>query len=272
MTDRIESPISFAVTYLQMVFEDLDLSSGSGFFWKHAGHAFLITNWHNASGRNPDTDKPLSPTAAIPDAIKFTVFQKETRADEPDSEYSTLTPAALSIPLYNQTGGKPLWLEHPTHGRAVDVVAVPLRGLSESQFLINYANEIVPNLDQEARAAQDAFVVGFPLGMIAGVPIPVWKRATIATEPFVDIQNLPKLLVDTATRSGMSGSLVLAKHFILGPYTTNGVKNDNLIAVKDSILGVYSGRLGADQVQAQLGIVWKRRVIDEILSGWGGGP
>jgi hypothetical protein len=28
---------------------------------------------------------------------------------------------------------------------------------------------------------------------------------------------------------------------------------------------VYSGRLGSDEMKAQLGIVWKARVIDEIV-------
>lgn len=147
------------------------------------------------------------------------------------------------------------------------MVAIPLTDIDTAKFFLSPANEIVSNLGVEPRASQDAFVVGFPLGIIAKVPIPVWKRATIATEPGVDLDGLPKLLVDTATRSGMSGSLVLAHHILLGDYKmADGTEVTNsLIAVKDSILGVYSGRLGADHVQAQLGVVWKRSVIDEIL-------
>lgn len=64
----------------------------------------------------------------------------------------------------------------------------------------------------------------------------------------------------------MSGSLVLAKHLLLGPYKkTDGTDSNTLIALKDSILGV-SGRLGADEVQAQQGIVWRRQVVEEILA------
>jgi hypothetical protein len=265
MTNSIENPISFAVTYLRMSFGEQELSSGSGFFWKHSGQPFLITNWHNVSGRNPETDQPLSPTAAIPDSITFSVFQKT--GDLAPDEYTSIVPAALNVRLYGQFDNAPVWLEHPVHGKAVDVVAIPLLGLDEAQLLVNYANECVPDLAIVPRVSQDAFVVGYPLGLLSDTQIPIWKRATIATEPGMDIENLPKLLIDTATRSGMSGSLVLAKHLILGGYkTANGEESNTLIAIKNTILGVYSGRLGADEIKAQLGIVWKRQVIDEILA------
>lgn len=265
MSNRVEHPISFAVSYLRMSFGEKEVSSGSGFFWKHAGKPFLITNWHNVSGRNPQTDQLLSATAAVPDSITFTVFQKT--GDSAPAEYTSLVPSALNVRLYGQSDETPVWLEHPVHGKAVDVVAIPLVGLNEAQFLINYVNECIPDLAVKPRASQDAFVVGYPIGLLAGVPIPVWKRATIATEPGVDLEGLPKVLLDTATRSGMSGSLVLAKHLILGAYKTEtGADSNTLIAIKDTILGVYSGRLGADEVKAQLGIVWKRQVIDEIFS------
>ncbi len=265
MVDRVESHISFAVSYLQMRFEDRELACGSGFFWRHAGTPYLITNWHNVTGRNPDTDQPLSKSAAIPDSINFTVFEKT--GDEAPSEYTWLKPAVLNVKLYHGVDSRPVWLEHPIHGKAVDVVAVPIVGLNFGQFLVNFANECVPETAIEPKASQDAFVVGYPLGLISEMPIPVWKRATIATEPGVDLGGLPKVLVDTATRAGMSGSLVLAKHLILGAYKkSDGTDSNTLIALKDSILGVYSGRLGDDEVQAQLGIVWRRQVVDEILA------
>ena len=30
-------------------------------------------------------------------------------------------------------------------------------------------------------------------------------------------------------------------------------------------LGVYSGRIGADDLKAQLGVVWKAHVVEEIV-------
>jgi hypothetical protein len=35
----------------------------------------------------------------------------------------------------------------------------------------------------------------------------------------------------------------------------------------ERFIGIYSGRIGSDVFQAQLGIVWKPSVIDEIMEG-----
>jgi hypothetical protein len=39
------------------------------------------------------------------------------------------------------------------------------------------------------------------------------------------------------------------------------------MAITREILGVYSGRIGASAIEAQLGIVWKTHVIDDIIAG-----
>lgn len=44
------------------------------------------------------------------------------------------------------------------------------------------------------------YVLGYPKGLHGGDDFPVWKRASIASEPDLDIDGLPKVLVDTATR------------------------------------------------------------------------
>ena len=54
------------------------------------------------------------------------------------------------------------------------------------------------------------FVLGYPKGISGGRGFPIWKRASIATEPDIQHDGLPKLLVDTATREGMSGAPVVA--------------------------------------------------------------
>ena len=66
----------------------------------------------------------------------------------------------------------------------------------------------------------------------------------------------------------MSGSVVIARHVIVGKYRKkNGEEVHVLYARKDLILGVYSGRLHPHNIEAQVGIVWKRSTIDETIQG-----
>lgn len=112
------------------------------------------------------------------------------------------------------------------------------------------------------------YVIGYPLGIISGLPLPIWKRATIASEPLVNPEGLPKVLVDTATCKGMSGSVAITQTFQVGPYPKKDGSNSNtLMAITREIVGVYSGRVGASAIKAQLGIVCKTHVIDEIIGG-----
>jgi hypothetical protein len=63
----------------------------------------------------------------------------------------------------------------------------------------------------------------------------------------------------------MSGSFVIAQH--TGIYAPEGKMTDkSWIGTGRKILGIYSGRLGASNLEAQLGIVWHRELIDEVVS------
>jgi hypothetical protein len=113
----------------------------------------------------------------------------------------------------------------------------------------------------------DVYVLGFPLGMTGGGQFPIWKRGTIASEPSIDLDGLPKFHIDTATRKGMSGAPVYAQE--VGPI----VPEDPNDPAKGSIgkarrfIGVYASRLNGDEFSAQLGVVWKEAAIAEIVAG-----
>lgn len=269
LTRRIEDKTNFAVPYIEMFFNKTKLSSGSGFFWRSGSQTFLVTNWHNVTGRNPETGECLSKTAAIPNYLKLTLYRRATdAAADPEGQYFAIRSEVARVPLYGPDES-PNWIEHPEHGRNVDVVLIPVN-LEKGGYFFQCANDLYPGVNVAPAASDDAFVLGYPLGVVAKLPIPIWKRATIATEPSVEVDDLPKLLLDTATRSGMSGSLVLVKNFIFGPFEAgDGKRYESEFAIRNSILGVYSGRLGAHEVEAQLGVVWKVRVIEEILRGAG---
>lgn len=249
------------------MYRDQVLGKGSGFFWKVDDKTFLITNWHNLSGKNPNTDQAISKTGGLPDRVVFTAFKQ---VSGPDADgFFEMSFTSVSVSLYQQELSGPLWLQHPRFGKNVDVAAIDISALV-LDLKINHANIVESDAVLDSFPSQDVFVIGYPLGLITGAPSPVWKRGSIATEPGFDPNGLPMIYVDSATRSGMSGSVVVARHIVVGKAIKkkDGTQDSPVLyAVRDVVLGVYSGRLGVDQVQAQLGIVWKRSAIEETVAG-----
>ncbi|EKD70098.1 MAG: hypothetical protein ACD_46C00636G0001, partial [uncultured bacterium] len=84
-----------------------------------------------------------------------------------------------------------------------------------------------------------------------------------------------KYMIDSATRSGMSGSPVFASFNHVGfkkqdGTFTNTPEIDCLFCVIPhfEFLGVYSGRIGGDDDnKIQLGNVWRKNVIKEVIVG-----
>jgi hypothetical protein len=267
MPGTINDPWTLAVTFLELLFEDQVLATGSGFFWQKGDASYLVTNWHNFSGRDPISKIPLSESAALPDRVRFLEYEKgET---EPDDILFQINVRQITLPLFADYPFQSLWYEHPIHGSAVDVAVLPISSeILSPKTLITSAQSLESDCIKPPFVTQDVYVIGYPLGIISGLPVPIWKRATIASEPLVDPEGLPKVFIDTATRKGMSGSVAITQTFQVGPYPKkDGSDSNTLMAITREILGVYSGRIGASAIEAQLGIVWKTHVIDEIISG-----
>ena len=80
------------------------------------------------------------------------------------------------------------------------------------------------------------------------------------------------MLVDTASRSGMSGSPVILTRTGIHNSHEGKLTTESFIGTVSSFVGVYSGRVGPKhETEAQLGIVWRKEVIEEILVAkrWG---
>lgn len=238
------------------------LRHSSSFVIRHKA-LFLITNWHVVSGRNSETNECLSPTCAVPNTLVIRLH-KQTEFIEFEQ---------LEVSLFNDEGA-PIWLEHPLHGGLIDVVAIPL-ALPEHLLALDIEQFIEPmNESTEEAVTDDVFILGFPFGLSAGGIFPIWKRATIASEPALEISGLPKMFVDTASRAGMSGSpVVLFQNRPVTLIRSSPIdpEQKQFSRHRMKLVGVYSGRIGADDTsqRAQLGIVWRRRVIDEITASFG---
>jgi hypothetical protein len=110
--------------------------------------------------------------------------------------------------------------------------------------------------------AQTVSVVGFPFGIQGGGSLAIWATGFVASEPDIDLSNLPVFLIDCRSRPGQSGSAVIA-------YGNGGMfpMEDGSTAVMAGevirLLGIYSGRINE---QSDLGIVWKVTALNELVS------
>lgn len=235
------------------------LSTATACLYKHAGETFLITNWHVLSGRNAIDLTPLDSTkSALPTKLRVH-FPKENKLDECHVE---------TYPLYDEAG-KSVWLEHTSSNR-VDVAALriePPSGIATFSVSDAYKQPGLGAREDFFYVTQDVWVIGFPKSIRVGV-MPIWKRATIAAEPrFSSASDKYRLLIDTATREGMSGSPVLYMNQSLSPITFDNTEQEVDFPSAKVLLGIYSGRIaGGDELAAQLGIVWSAEAIIDILT------
>lgn len=236
---------------------EIDCSArGTGFLWLHEGQSFLITNWHNVTGVNADTGSLNG--SFIPNGIVISLKLEL----ENDGTKRLIKTHDFKVDLYSAE--KPLWIEHKT-GRQIDCIALPL-DLSDFGYLANLPiNTCDFQADLGAAVGMDCFIIGYPEGLEGNARTPIWKRGSIATEPDLNHTGKPMLLVDTASRRGMSGSPVIIRHDGIH-MPTGELSGDSFVGQVENFLGIYSGRIGADELGVQLGRVWKASVITEILT------
>ena len=235
------------------------LGSATACLYEEAGATYLITNWHVFSGLHAQDLVALDQTTALlPSSIKVH-FPQENAIDNPIVQTYSLQDSA----------GRHLWFEHPLKNK-VDVAALPIE--PPSPVATRSLNDSLrqPGLAPKEDffyVTQEVWVIGFPKGIRVG-GLPVWKRSTIAAEPgFSSSTDKHKVLLDTATRDGMSGSPVLHVAGSPSPMTFDGSNQEVDFPPSKCLLGIYSGRIaGSDELSAQLGIVWRAEAIPEIIA------
>jgi Trypsin-like peptidase domain len=277
--------LSYVPIYITLMYEKEPIATATAFFYTYEGRDYFITNWHNVTGREPADHSPKSKDAAIPDNLKIQVpfheFSDNLTIQLPFHEQAAVFKwVPIDLPLYSDADRlKPLWWEHPIYGSNVDVVVMELGGrlneqigsLSETRSVAANAESLGLNLLQVGSSqfrlvpGMDVFVLGFPRGLSGGEYFPIWKRGSIASEPDINIDNLPKLYIDTATREGMSGSPVYAQESSFWVPEGKSVA-EGFFGKGNRFLGIYSGRIGNDSFLAQLGIVWKEEAIQSIIN------
>lgn len=236
------SALSIVTIYLEMYFDGTKLASGTSFFVKSERGPVLITNRHNLTGRNQYTNEPLDKKySGIPNHARFQILGSNERF-------------WYHFELMNED--KHVWVEHSEFNGDVDVVGVLFSELENSiHRYVNtdktwYKNEI----------AERIHVIGYPFGMNENFAI--WATGYIASEPEMNYNKLPCLLIDCRARQGQSGSLVLSR---FKPGESTFYNGQIHIAKTEMVnyIGVYSGRINND---SDLGLVWKMEVVRDIIN------
>lgn len=242
------APPSLQAVFIELAFDGTTLATGTGFFIRGASGAdYLVTNRHNVTGRDQVTGKCLSEKGGIPNEI--VVHFRPTGTSEAPTIQQRQT-------LLN--GERGLWVEHPTLGDKADFVALQIMVPEGAEFYP--FNPSQPGDEILLEPAEPVSVVGFPFGLTAGKTFPIWATGFIATDPEIDFDNLPLMLIDCRTRQGQSGSPVVA-------YRAGGAyaKARGKLAIAETyackFLGIYSGRINKE---SDLGKVWKAIAISQL--------
>jgi hypothetical protein len=270
------------------------LAIGSGVLYLRAGKTYVVTAWHNVTGRHSETLECLNKTTlAVPDNA---VLGIACRLSSQDGEKG-YTRTFITVPL--EVDGKTAYYVHPQGWPRVDVVAIPIdphdtyisegtllsgeqvrrptslihKGSTASELdsAIEHIQEaeagtayIGPDLPRYLYAGDDIFILGYPKGITDYTGQPICKRATVASSPHLGWGDQPQFLVDCASREGMSGAPVI--FYNRNGSVTLGGSTFRTSGPATVFYGIYVGRLGAvSEFEAQLGRVWKRSVIDEII-------
>jgi S1-C subfamily serine protease len=233
---------SFASLLVEMRKGGKSLGTATAFIVERDAKRYLVTNRHVVRGEQPSA-LPLLPTELM--------VQQHVAG-----QLGTWTPRTET--LYAE--GNPRWYEHPARPLHIDVAVLPL--LDDSGIDVYGYDPWATNRILSAQLSEPLNIIGFPFGVTSGGALGIWVRGFIAADIALDWNDLPCFLVDSRTRSGQSGSPVIA-------YSPAGaathVASGGLATLPhdlEEFFGVYSGRINAE---SDLGIVWKAHVVCEII-------
>lgn len=278
-----------SVVHLNIRRDKIKLAVGTGVLYQKDNESYIVTAWHNISGRHTETLNSLSSTLAVPNNIVASI-DVETKQGE-DIGFTRMN---ITIPLIENE--QTTYYIHKQGYPKVDVVAIPIdlekeyvmerenasgkninipiqlkskqpNSLERNVIHIQdceFKNHDIGDYSESLYVSDDIFIIGYPKGITDYTMQPIWKRATIATSPHLGWEGEEQFLVDCASKQGMSGAPAIY-------YSRDGKINTGNIYYKGSqpisiLHGIYVGRIGStSELEAQIGKIWKRKVIDEII-------
>lgn len=261
--------LSLSTTPVNLLKGNELVSQGTGFYYVEnveGGQAlFLVTNYHVLTGSAPSDQKP-----PIGDNISF---QFHESAEE------TGKVRTLRLPLFTKSG-KPLWITSSSFPEA-DLAVIPVVSGAYKDCNVSCISAEWAKSQMLLRPTTNVTLVGYPYGFFdTANALPIWKTGTIASEPAIDFEKKPLLLIDVAAFPGMSGSPVFA--IASGIYEVADGSAVTPGSVRE-FLGVYASMQmvgknkfleqlthGAqygirDMESLQIGHVWKAKLVLETI-------
>lgn len=248
--------------YIEMLYDEQVISSGTAILVAISNDTpcVLVTNRHNVTGRDQNTNKCLSKKAACPNYINI---HFHVTLDKIGEEWKI-----VKLPLYKDDG-EPWWIEHPTLKSKADIVAL---NFSWGDDVVKYPYFLDTDKDNKNMylfPSDTVSVIGYPFGL-SSTPegkLPLWASGFIAQDMSLISNDDPTFIIDCRTRQGQSGSAVIA----FRPSSYNTVKDGRLSlsltpSVSWDFLGVYSGRINSE---SDLGLVWHRSAIRQLVEAAG---
>ena len=261
--------ISLSTTPICLLKAGQIVSTGSGFFYvRFDGDnqiLFLVTNFHVLTGSAPVENKP-----PIGDQITFQLHE----SDEDTGNVRTVT-----MPLFTKQG-KPVWSSSATVPEAdlavIPVVPTVCQGCKVYGIASHWANP-----QMKIRPTTSVTLIGYPYGFYDTInALPIWKTGTVASEPDIDFDGKPLLLIDVSAFPGMSGSPAFAVSSGMYELHDGGGVTPGLVR---QFLGIYASMqmvgkhkfleqiphgvaLGIrDSESLQIGHIWKAKLILETV-------
>lgn len=251
---EIESAMSLYVEGLRQTVgseEWTQILEGTAFLAHDGEQHLLVTNIHVLTGAGAETGVPIGDNVVPPRII---------RVWHPWGDIDAMHWLSIDYPLYDDHG-QARWLVHPTHP-TYDIAALPIHDVHG----VHYMPYSLDPVEQPFRLmpSSDLSIIGFPFGTSSHPveKIPIWNRATIASELDLDYAGKPMLLVDSRSRPGQSGSPVVAKRTDIAVLDNGDVKVGYDLPAE--LVGLYSGRIND---QSDLGMVWKTPAVREVVHG-----
>lgn len=250
---RVRSIMQLAVC-IEVLVDGEKIGTGTGFVVQApSGLQYLVSNRHVIVGRKAVSNDYQDPSNRQPTAIRVLHI---------NDQFETWQ---LDLPIFDGDR-RELWWEHPGWKNKLDLVAVQV---PIDEFAVTSTEPLrVAGSIIRVNVPDAVITPGFPLGFHGGMKgMPVAVTGTVATHPDMAVDDgeedsPPRFLIDSRTRSGLSGAPVFVYPNGQMVVTDQGAI---ISPARDAygLLGIYCGRIRAD---ADIGYVIPTSILEELLA------